>query len=99
MKKAITPPIPLDRWFRDHKSVEELRLIVESNAFQQAIAILKEAAGPSYSTLTPNVDQNNLRLAWFAGYRDALNDLHKLTKLPTKQNQIEPDEWTHIQNP
>jgi hypothetical protein len=99
MTKKITPPIPLDWWFRDVKAVEELRELLASEPFQKAVATLKEIAGPSYSSLVPNCEQNTIRLAWYAGYRDAFNDLHKMTKIPIKPNQLEPDEWTHIQQP
>lgn len=96
-QKKINVPIPLNRWFNDIKAVEDLRLLLESEAFQTAVAILKDAAAPSYSTLS-NGDLNNLRHAWYAGYGDFVKDLQKLTKLPTTQQQS-LEEWTHIQNP
>jgi len=97
LKKKISVPIPLNRWFNDVKAVEELRAVLDSEAFQTAVAILKDAAAPSYSALA-NGETNNLRLAWYAGYGDFVKDLQKLTKLPTTQQQS-LEEWTHIQNP
>lgn len=97
LKKKISVPIPLNRWFNDVKAVQELRDLLESEAFQTAVAILKDAAAPSYATLADG-EMNNLRLSWYAGYGDFVKDLQKLTKLPaTQQQSIE--EWTHIQNP
>ena len=93
----ITVPVPLSRWFNDIKAVEDLRSVLDSEAFQTAVAILKDAAAPTYSTLA-NGELNNLRLAWYAGYGDFVKDLQKLTKLPTTQQQS-LEEWTHIQNP
>lgn len=96
--KKFPIPIPLDRWFNDIKSIEELRTILDSEAFQTATCILKESAGPSFSSLSQNGDSNNLRHAWYAGYRDAFADLTKLTKLPIDKQPL-IDEWTHLSNP
>jgi len=98
MTKHPTPPIPVSRWFKDLKSVEELRLALQNPSFQQAVAILKEIAGPNFSSLKASADDAQ-RLAWYAGYRDAFNDLEKLTKLPedTKSNTTTLNEWTHIE--
>lgn len=96
MAKDITLPVPLDRWFRDVKRIEELRTILGDPTLQEAIATLKEVAGPTYATVTTNDTTNLNRLAWYAGYRDAYNDLHKLTKTKgDAPKQVE--EWTHIQ--
>jgi hypothetical protein len=95
MPEKITLPVPLDRWFADDKRISELREILESTTLQEAIATLKEVAGPSYGTITVSDDDSRARHAWYAGYRDAFNDLHKLTKFKNKTpKQI--DEWTHI---
>lgn len=96
-QKKISTPIPLNRWFNDIKAVEELRSLLDSEAFQTAVAILKDAAAPSYATLADS-ETNNLRLSWYAGYGDFVKDLQKLTKLPATQQQS-TEEWTHIQNP
>jgi len=98
MPKDITPPIPLNRWFRDLKSVEQLRVTLENEGFKQAVAILKETAGPSYASLQ-NTEVDSRRLAWYAGYRDAFNDLEKLTKLPESGTSSinNNNEWTHIE--
>ena len=98
MPKHPTPPIPVAQWFRDTKSVQELREAINTGSFKQAAAILKEVAGPSYGSLQ-NPEGNNLRHAWYAGYRDAFNDLEKLTKLPdtTKTSTVSLNEWTHIE--
>ena len=95
--KSVTPPVPVSRWFNDVKSVQELRQVLEAEFFQRAVATLKEIAGPSYGTLQDN-ETNSLRHAWYAGYRDAFNDLQKLTKPQNTQTKTNhPDEWTHIQ--
>jgi hypothetical protein len=95
-RKKIALPVPLDRWFKDIKSVEELREILESDSFQTAVAILKEISGPTHATLADS-DNNSLRLAWYAGYRDAFSDLSKLTKFPsTPTTSTTNTEWTHI---
>lgn len=98
MAKHTTAPIAIDKWFRDIKSVEELRNTLSNSSFQQAVAILKEVAGPSFASLR-STDTDAQRLAWYAGYRDAFNDLEKLTKLPdnTKSNTTTLNEWTHIE--
>jgi len=96
-QKPITPPVPLDTWYRDVKTVEELRALLASDAFLKAAATLKELAGPSYNTLQ-DAESNGMRHAWFAGYRDALNDLNKLANTPTKNQPNEiVNEWTHIE--
>ena len=96
-KQKITPPIPLDRWFKNSAAISELRELLESEVFQKAAATLKEIAGPSFNTLQDE-SSNAQRHAWYAGYRDAINDLHKLAHPPAdKQNTITPDEWTHIE--
>jgi hypothetical protein len=98
MPKHPTPPVSVTHWFNDLASVQELRSTLDNSSFKQAVAILKEIAGPSYTTLQ-NADQNAQRLAWYAGYRDAFNDLEKLTKLPEdkKSNSTTLNEWTHIE--
>ena len=98
MAKDIPLPVPLDRWFKDVKRIEELRAILDSPTFQEAAVSLKEVAGPSYNNLDPDSSTNSQRLAWYAGYRDAFADLHKLTKLrANKQTQPVNTEWNHIQ--
>tara|TARA_B100000530_G_scaffold148759_1_gene93337 strand:+ start:3536 stop:3835 length:300 start_codon:yes stop_codon:yes gene_type:complete len=98
MAKSITLPVPLDRWFRDVKRIEELRKIMGDPTLQEAIATLKEIAGPTYGTVTSEEHANSNRLAWYAGYRDAFNDLYKLTR--SKGDIPKPaEEWTHIQTP
>ena len=99
MPKQVPVPIPLDRWLNDIKRVEELRKVLDTEAFQTAVAILKEIAGPTSSTVGDDIHANNNRFAWYAGYRDAFNDLQKLTKLRDNKPVYQPDEWTHIQTP
>ena len=79
------------------QKVEELRNILNTESLQTAIAILKEIAGPTFAALQ-NPETNSQRLAWYAGYRDAFNDLEKLTKSPEHNtgNLSSLDEWTHI---
>lgn len=96
LRKKITLPVPLNRWFNDVKAVEELRAVLDSEPFQTAVAILKESASPTYGSLS-DTETNNLRLSWYAGYVDFAKDLQKLTKLPSTQQQT-LEEWNHIQN-
>jgi hypothetical protein len=98
MPKNVALPIPIDRWFKDVKKIEELRTVLDSEAFQTAVAILKDTAGPSYGSIG-DAEANSHRHAWFAGYRDAFSDLHKLTKLQGNKPNVLPEEWTHIQTP
>jgi hypothetical protein len=98
-KKKPAVPVKLEWWFNDLKSVSRLRDIVDDPALQQAIAILKEVAGPTVSSISVNPQENSHKLSWYAGYRDAFNDLEKLTKQPNSGQQPTIDEWTHIQNP
>jgi len=96
MSKSIIPPVPVDRWYNDLAAVKELHDILETVSFQKAVATLKEIAGPSFNTLKDDT-HNSIRLAWYAGYRDAFNDLHKLTKIHNPKNtSTHPDEWDHI---
>tara|TARA_R110000851_G_scaffold39658_3_gene100602 strand:- start:1814 stop:2110 length:297 start_codon:yes stop_codon:yes gene_type:complete len=98
MPKHPTPPIAVSNWFQDLASVQELRETLQKSSFQQAIAILKEIAGPTFNTLQ-QTDQDAQRLAWYAGYRDAFNDLEKLTKLPEdkRTSATTLNEWNHIE--
>jgi|TARA_R100001440_G_C2519606_1_gene118718 hypothetical protein len=98
MAKQITPPIPVDHWYGDTAAVKELQEILQTDTFRKAVAVLKEIAGPSFNTLQDQ-DHNSIRHAWYAGYRDAFNDLHKLSKITnTKSSTQHPDEWTHIES-
>ena len=99
MPEEVPLPIPLDRWFKDVKRIEELRKVLDNEAFQTAVAILKEITGPTLSGISSNNDENGQRYAWYAGYRDAFNDLFKLTKMKQDKPVIEPEEWTHILTP
>lgn len=96
MPKAL--PIPLTHWFNDTQKVHELRAIMESQAFQTAAATLKEVAGPTNATVSSDPSENSHRHAWYAGYRDAFTDLHKLT-VPKGAKPTQPEEWKHIQTP
>ena len=98
-QKKPAVPIKLERWFNDLASVNRLREIVNDPVFQQAVAILKEAAGPSAAAISPDPQVNSHRLSWFAGYRDSFNDLEKLTKKTKSANPPTAEEWTHILNP
>lgn len=92
-------PIPrkLERWFQDPITVSRLREILAEDAFQIAQATLLDAALPTYAHLNRPAENNNLRHAWLAGYRDALRDLQSLTIAPNAraQNPL-PDEWAHL---
>ena len=98
-KKIVSLPIPLERWFNDVKRIEELRNVMDAEALQTAIAVLKEVAGPSNSSITPDAISNSHNYAWYAGYRDAFNDLHRLTKPKKETPNNHQEEWTHIQTP
>tara|TARA_R110002020_G_scaffold101331_2_gene238758 strand:+ start:2763 stop:3068 length:306 start_codon:yes stop_codon:yes gene_type:complete len=99
MPKKVALPIPVDRWFRDVKRIEELRTVLDSEAFQTAVAILKDTAGPTFGSVVGDEKVNSNRHAWYAGYRDAFSDLHKLTKVQGDKPDTTPQEWTHIQTP
>ncbi len=99
MDKEIALPIPLDRWFKDVKKIEELRKVLDNPAVQTAMATLKEVAGPTNSTVSSDAAANSHRFAWYAGYRDAFEDLHKLTKFKGDKQPHQPEEWKHIATP
>mgnify|MGYP006247806473 FL=1 len=94
--KKIAVPIKLERWFNDIKSVTHLQELIDDPVFQQAVAILKEASGPTVTSLDSDPQANSHKLAWYAGYRDAFNDLEKLTHRPSTTKTNQPDEWTHL---
>ncbi len=73
-----------------------MRELLEDPCLQQAIAILKEASGPTVTSLDADPQANSHKLAWYAGYRDAFNDLEKLTHRPSTTKPNQPDEWTHL---
>tara|TARA_R100001126_G_C4751907_1_gene113463 strand:- start:96 stop:401 length:306 start_codon:yes stop_codon:yes gene_type:complete len=98
-KKKPTVPMKLEHWFNDTKAIDDLRQILHEPSLLQAIAILKEAAGPTVSSIGADPQENSHKLSWYAGYRDAFNDLEKLTKQPQSQQPPTIEEWTHIQNP
>jgi len=91
-------PIPLRHWFTNVAHIENLRKILDDEAFQTAVATLKEVAGPTHGAVSSDPSENSHRHAWYAGYRDAFNDLHKMTvvKSDRPNQQIE---WNHIQTP
>lgn len=95
------PPIPrkLERWFQDPVTVSRLREILTEDAFQIAQATLLDAALPTYAQINRPTENNELRHAWLAGYRDALRDLQSLTIAPAARgNTTLPDEWSHIED-
>ena len=96
MPKEIHLPVPLDRWFKDVKRTTELREVMGNKTFQEAVATLKEVAAPTYGSVTSDDSNNSNRFAWYAGYRDAFNDLHKLTHIKGEALK-QPEEWNHIQ--
>ena len=99
MPKEIHLPVPLDRWFKDVKRTTELREVMGNKTLQEAVATLKEVAAPTYGSITSDDSNNSNRFAWYAGYRDAFNDLYKLTQY-RKETRIEAhEEWKHIQTP
>ena len=95
-KKKAVVPIKLEHWFNDLKSVTRLKEILDDPTLQQAVAILKEASGPTVTSLDADPQANSHKLAWYAGYRDAFNDLEKLTNRPSNTKTNQPDEWTHL---
>ena len=98
-KKKPTVPMKLEHWFNYTKAIDDLRQVLNNPALLQAIAILKEAAGPTVSSIGADPQENSHKLSWYAGYRDAFNDLEKLTKQPQSQQPPTIEEWTHIQTP
>ena len=99
MTKKLKVPIPLNRWFSNIEGIEELRALLDSDAYQQAVAILKDSESPNHASLTLNPEANSQRFAWLAGYRDAFADLERLTQLPnTKTTTNTTDEWMHLSN-
>ena len=95
MPKEIHLPVPLDRWFKDVKRTTELREVMGNKTLQEAVATLKEVAAPTYGSVTSDDSNNSNRFAWYAGYRDAFNDLHKLTHIKGEALK-QPEEWSHI---
>lgn len=96
MPKEIHLPVPLDRWFKDVKRTTELREVMGNTTLQEAVATLKEVAAPTYGSISSDDFSNSNRFAWYAGYRDAFNDLHKLTHIKGTTHK-QPEEWNHIQ--
>ena len=101
-KVPTSTPIPvprkLERWFQDPIMVSRLREILSEEAFQIAQATLLDAALPTYAHLNRPNEENVLRHAWLAGYRDALRDLLALTVAPAARNRDLPEEWAHIED-
>ena len=95
-KKKTTVPVKLEHWFNDLQSVTRLRELLDDLALQQAIAILEESAGPTVTSLDGDPHVNSQKLAWYAGYRDAFNDLEKLTHRPSNTKNNQTNEWTHL---
>jgi hypothetical protein len=92
-----TPSRTLNRWFADTQLVEDIKQFLASRAFQIAVAVLKDATKPSFRNISfKSSEENNIRIAWYAGYCDAFADLEKLGTAPTKKGQSEPEEWNHI---
>ena len=96
MPKEIHLPVPLDRWFKDVKRTTELREVMGNKTLQEAVATLKEVAAPTYGSVTSDDSNNSNRFAGYAGYRDAFNDLHKLTHIKGEALK-QPEEWNHKQ--
>lgn len=93
-----TPHKSLNRWFSSIPLVEGLKEIVSTEPFKVAVAVLKNATKPSYKSISSSsVEENASRLAWYAGYCDALDDLEKLASVPVGKPGPEAEEWTHIQ--
>lgn len=94
----IPVPRKLERWFQDPIMVSRLRELLSEEAFQVAQATLLDAALPTYAHLNRPNEENVLRHAWLAGYRDALRDLLALTVAPAARNRDLPEEWAHIED-
>lgn len=94
----VSLPKPLSHWYMDLAAIDQLRALLDDPVFQTAVATLKESAAPYAGSMSHDPVQNAMRLSWLAGYHDAFKDLTKLTKLPSKPQQI-PEEWMHIQTP
>jgi hypothetical protein len=103
-KKPAAPPtvfpVPAALWFGDLASVQELRDMVNSRAFQKAMATLQALSNPLTSTVTDDPVRMAHRYAWLTGYHDAFRDLVRLTKLPEVEVVAEGDEeWGYINTP
>ena len=62
--------------------------------------LLKSQQDRAMDQLPQIKELTDTRHAWYAGYRDAFSDLHKLTKLQNTNNtQPTAEEWMHIQKP
>ena len=96
MSKKQYVPISVGRFRKDVKRVTILRELVENPVHEEAEATLKEAAAPTFGSITTDGAVNGTRLAYYAGYCDAFRDLHKLTKVE-QDKPNPPEEWTHIQ--
>lgn len=92
-KKAL--PIDIAHWYQNQEFVDNVRQIMQNEAFLTAIAVLKDAAGPTASSLTSDTTKNSNLLSWYAGYCDAFKDLAKLAKTP-HNNKPTIDEWMHL---
>ena len=90
-------PIPIENWFKDVKKVDALRRFLENKDVQTAIATLKKSAAPTHGSLASDPQANSTRLAYYAGYCDFSDDLHKLTVLRGNKPINQPEEWNHIQ--
>ena len=62
-KKKTAVPIKLEWWFKDVKAVSRLREIVDDPTLQQAVAILKEAAGPTVTSIGTDPQENSHKLS------------------------------------
>jgi len=93
-------PVPQDSriatWYASGL-VGELKVLVNSEVFRKAEALLHANSRPTRGSLrTP--EENSLSHSWAAGYADAFADLRKLTHAPknSHQNFSTTPEWDHI---
>ena len=97
-KALPTPHKPLNRWYSSTVLVQQLKEVIETEAFKVAVAVLKNATKPTFrTTMRLTAEENASRYAWYAGYCDALDDLEKLGASPVGKPVADTEEWAHIE--
>ena len=93
-------PIPADsriaQWYTSGL-VGDLKILVNSEVFRKAEALLHANSRPTRGTLR-STEENSLSHAWSAGYADAFSDLRKLSHTPNSSHQKfnTNAEWDHV---
>lgn len=96
----LLEPFPQDRrvaqWYSSGL-VGELNVMVNSEVFRKAEALLHANSRPTRGTLRSS-EENSLNHAWSAGYADAFADLRNLSRNPNTSHQklSSNAEWNHV---